>query len=105
MSMQKFVAHDRVSVKWDVDIPDAPGGLVTNANRSFVTVRFDGPQLGGINRVQKFTYRKDGRCIAACWHWGAGIPVLVQEAPNNQHEGCELASIPLDASVGREDER
>lgn len=82
--MPNFEAYDRVKVKWDVDIPDALGGLVTNANRAFVTVRFDGPQLGGINRVQKFTYRKDGRCIAAGWHWGVGIPVLVQESPNTE---------------------
>lgn len=30
-------------------------------------------------------------------------PILAVKAPNVQHEGCELASVPLDAPVGREE--
>lgn len=79
---KRFEAFQRVTVKWDLEMPFAPGGTVTNANKKFVTVRFDGEQRGGIKLVQRFTYRKDGRCIAAHWNWVWGIPELALETAN-----------------------
>jgi hypothetical protein len=67
----------RTTVMWDVEMAGTFLGTVISADKAGVVVEFDGEPGAGIDRRQRFTKRKDGRFIAARWHWAVGVPVLV----------------------------
>lgn len=73
----------RTNIAWDVPHDDNYHGVVISADKLGVVVEFDNEPGAGLKKRQRFTWRRSGRLIAAKWHWTAGIPVLVAEAPND----------------------
>ena len=76
MKGRSMQTGDKVRIEWDVPMGKEFVGEVVKVAVRFVDVRFD-IGAAGIKSLQRFTRRKDGRYIAAGWHWVVGIPVLV----------------------------
>lgn len=74
---RQYKIGQMVRVFW-LDDCDAsrPHGKVTKVRKSFVEVTFDREPFCGLDRIQKFTLRKNGEFIAAGWHWALGVPGL-----------------------------
>lgn len=74
--MCRFSVGDRAQIVWDLNI-EARDCMVLKVDRLGVDVEVIGSPLGGVKPLQRFTRRKDGRFIAAGWHYACGLPELV----------------------------
>jgi hypothetical protein len=73
--MHRFSVGDRARIVWDLNIEERLC-TVLKVDRLGVDVEVIGAPVGGVKPLQRFTQRKDGRLIAAGWHWACGLPEL-----------------------------
>lgn len=73
--MCRFEVGQGARIVWDVDIEERRC-TVLQVDRLGVEVEVIGEPLGGVQKRQRFTVRKDGRYIAARWHWACCLPEL-----------------------------
>jgi len=66
-----FNEGERAQVHWEEGCPVvSPQCTVTKVRKLFVVVEFDSEPGAGLDKVQKFTLRKNGKWIAAeCIGW------------------------------------
>ena len=80
--MNELTIGQRTNISWDVPHGDTYRGHVVATDKIGVVVEFDVEPGAGLRKRQRFTRRKDGRLIAARWHWAVGVPVLVPDPAN-----------------------
>lgn len=81
VNTEKFKIGDTVIAEWDVQMPKNLdfSGKVISVNKLNIIVEFNCAN-GALDKIEKFTLRKDGTYKPARWHWALGVPIIIKMA-------------------------